>query len=65
MAAFTCPTLIIHGTDDATVPPDNSARRAADMIPHAQLIEYEGEPHGLAVTAKDRLSQDLLEFAAS
>jgi non-heme chloroperoxidase len=62
MAAFTVPTLIIHGTDDKTVPIDSSARVAAKLVPHAQYIEYEGEPHGLHATAKDRLNQDLLTF---
>jgi len=64
MAAFTMPTLIIHGTDDKTVPTGNSGRIAAKMIPHAAFVEYDGEPHGLHVTAKDRLNQDLLAFIA-
>ena len=58
------PTLIIHGTADKTVPIDPSARAAARGIPHAQLIEYDGEAHGLFATAPDRLSQDLLNFLA-
>ena len=62
LASFTVPTLIVHGTSDQTVPIDVSARAAARAIPHATLLEYEGEPHGLNVTAKDRLSADLLSF---
>ncbi len=62
MAAFTMPTLIIHGTADKTVPIDPSARAAAKAIPHAELIEYEGEPHGLFATAYERLNGDLLRF---
>ncbi len=65
MAAFTMPTLIIHGTADATVPIDSSGRVAARMIPHAKLIEYDDEPHGLPATAHARLSNDLLAFIAS
>lgn len=64
MAAFTVPTLLVHGTSDATVPIDCSARPAARLIPSATLLEYEGEPHGLHATAKDRLSDDLLRFCA-
>ena len=56
------PTLIIHGTADQTVPIDPSARAAARGIPHAQLIEYEGEAHGLFATAPDRLNADLIAF---
>jgi pimeloyl-ACP methyl ester carboxylesterase len=62
LAAFTMPTLIVHGTADQTVPIDLSARAAARAIPQAQLIEYEGEPHGLLATAKDRLTRDLISF---
>ena len=65
MAAFTMPTLIIHGTADATVPIDSSGRVAARMIPHAKLIEYDDEPHGIAATAGDRLTADLLAFIES
>ena len=62
MAAFTMPTLIVHGTGDKTVPIDVSAHHAAKLAPGARLIAYEGEPHGLMVTAKDRLNADLLSF---
>jgi non-heme chloroperoxidase len=63
LAAFAgVPTLIIHGTGDKTVPIDPSARAAARGIPHARLIEYDSEPHGLFATAPGRLNRDLLEF---
>jgi non-heme chloroperoxidase len=64
LAAFTMPTLIVHGTADKTVPIDVAGRAAAKGIPHADLIEYEGEPHGLFATAADRLTSDLLNFLA-
>ncbi|MEH3106566.1 MAG: alpha/beta hydrolase [Sphingomonas fennica] len=62
LPAFTVPTLIVHGTGDKTVPIDPSARAAAAGIPHAELIEYDGAPHGLNITEKDRLTADLLRF---
>lgn len=62
LASFNVPTLIIHGTQDAIVPIDTSARAAAKEIAGAQLIEYEGAPHGLFATHKQRLTQDLLQF---
>lgn len=62
LPSFTVPTLIVHGTSDQTVPIDPSARAAAAGIPHATLIEYDGEPHGLNITAKDRLTADLRAF---
>lgn len=65
LPAFRVPTLIIHGTADKTVPIDPTARAAARGIAGAQLIEYDGEPHGLNVTASDRLTGDLLSFLGS
>lgn len=62
MAAFKVPTLIIHGTDDKTVPIDASGRAAAIGIANATLIEYDGAAHGLQVTHKDQLSKDMLDF---
>ncbi len=62
MGAFEMPTLILHGTEDRTVPIDISARKAAAMIPHARLIEYEGAAHGILVTNKDEVARDLLAF---
>lgn len=59
---FDVPTLIIHGDDDQVVPIDASARAAAKLIDDATLIVYEGAPHGLTDTHKDRLNQDLLKF---
>jgi non-heme chloroperoxidase len=65
LAAFSVPTLIIHGTDDKTVPIDTSARQAVKGINNAQLIEYDGAPHGLFATHKEQLSNDLIKFLNS
>lgn len=62
MAHFRVPTLVIHGDDDATVPIDVSGRAAAAAIPGATLVVYEGAPHAVPFTHKDRLTQDLLRF---
>ena len=64
LAAFKVPTLIIHGTDDKIVPIDAAGRAAAKGISQATRIEYEGAPHGLFATEKDRLTRDLLQFLA-
>ena len=65
MAAFTIPTLIVHGVDDKTVPIDISARQAVKLVPSATLKEYDGEAHGLTTTAKDKLNADLIAFLGS
>ncbi len=62
LQSFKVPTLIIHGDADKTVPIDTSARKAAIGIPHAKLIEYEGAPHGLFASHKERLIADVLAF---
>jgi non-heme chloroperoxidase len=59
------PTLVIHGDDDQIVPIDATARRAAALLPQGRLVVYEGAPHGLPSTHKDRLNQDLLDFLRS
>ena len=60
--AVNVPTLIIHGDADKTVPIQASSSRTAKMIPHAICKVYEGAPHGLFITEKKRLNQDLVEF---
>jgi non-heme chloroperoxidase len=56
------PALVIHGDDDQIVPIVASAQRSSKIIPKATLKIYEGAPHGLPTTHKDRLNQDLLTF---
>jgi len=62
LASFNVPTLIIHGTEDKTVPIEASARLAAKGIAQSTLIEYAGSPHGLFVTDREKLTRDLLAF---
>jgi len=62
LARMTVPTLVIHGTGDATVPIQISGRRSAALIANAELLEYEGEPHCLLATAPQRLNEDLISF---
>lgn len=62
LSSFTVPTLLIHGTDDATVPIDASSRRAVREIPGAVLVELDGAPHGLFATHRDRLAAELVAF---
>ena len=62
LASFTVPTLIIHGTADKNVPIGPTGQSAARGIPGSKLIEYDGAPHGVLATHKDRVSADLLSF---
>jgi len=65
LAAFKVPTLIVHGTDDKTVPIAASGRAAARGIADTTLLEYDGAPHGLFATHKERFTRDLLAFVKS
>lgn len=64
LSKFTMPTLVIHGTKDATVPIDITAREVAKAVPHAELIEYEGSAHGVFASDKSRLIEDIRAFLA-
>lgn len=59
---FNRPTLIVHGADDQIVPVEISARVVARMLPFAHLNIYEGAPHGVTFTHRERLNADLLDF---
>jgi pimeloyl-ACP methyl ester carboxylesterase len=57
------PTLIIHGDDDKIVPIASSSNLTAQMVKDSRFIVYEDAPHGLFVTDRERLNNDLLTFA--
>ncbi|WP_260483599.1 alpha/beta fold hydrolase [Sphingomicrobium flavum] len=59
---FDRPTLVIHGTKDKTVPIDATARVVADKVKQAKLIEYDGSPHAVFATDKERLIDDVKNF---
>ncbi len=59
---FDVPTLIIHGDDDQIVPIGITAHVAEKLVRGAVLSVYEGAPHGLPVTHRDRVNADLLAF---
>ncbi|NVM79824.1 non-heme chloroperoxidase [Duganella sp. SG902] len=59
------PTLFIHGDDDQIVPIGAAAKAAVKLVKNASLLVYEGAPHGLPTTHKDKLNADLLVFIQS
>jgi non-heme chloroperoxidase len=63
MRAVTLPTLIVHGAKDQVSPLEKTAKKAAELIPGCELKVYEEAPHGLVITHRDRLAQDILAFA--
>ena len=62
---FDVPTLIVHGDDDQIVPVAASAKRSSKIVEGSVLKVYEGAPHGLTATHKERFNADLLAFIRS
>jgi non-heme chloroperoxidase len=62
LKGITLPTLILHGTADQSAPLDLTGRKTAALVPNSRLTLYEGAPHGLFITHKDRVNEDLLAF---
>lgn len=59
------PTLVLHGDDDQIVPIADSALMTSKIVANAKLVVYEGAPHGLCTTMKDRVNDELLAFIKS
>jgi pimeloyl-ACP methyl ester carboxylesterase len=56
------PTLVVVGTADALTPP-RDARRIAEMVPDARLVEFEGGGHMLMYERSDELDALIMDFA--
>ena len=56
------PTLFLHGDDDQIVPIADSAMLSVKLVKNGLLKVYEGAPHGMCTTLKDRVNADLLAF---
>jgi len=55
------PTLVLHGTDDRVLPPENG-RLLAEGIPGADLVTFEGGSHLFFVERDERVTDELQEF---
>ncbi|TDH63838.1 alpha/beta hydrolase [Dankookia rubra] len=64
LARIDVPTLVLHGSDDQIVPIAASAMLSSRMIRGATLKVYDGAPHGMCTTLKDRVNAELLSFIA-
>jgi pimeloyl-ACP methyl ester carboxylesterase len=63
VAAIDVPALVVHGTVDASAPIALTGEPTAALLPRGRVAVYDGAPHGLYVTHRDRLNADLLAFA--
>ncbi len=56
------PTLIVHGDKDASAPISITGARTARLIANCCFTVYEGAPHAIVLTHRERFLSDLLEF---
>jgi pimeloyl-ACP methyl ester carboxylesterase len=62
-AGLTMPVLVLHGTEDTTVPLAYGEELHA-TVPHSQLITYAGAGHNYLVDAGDQPNADVIAFLA-
>ena len=56
------PTLIIHGDADKTVPIQATGDETSEILTDAKYFVYEGAPHGLWYTERNKLNMDIIDF---
>ena len=56
------PTLVIHGSGDATVPFEGSGKRTHAAISGSELVVIDDAPHGFNVSHAEEFNAALLEF---
>jgi non-heme chloroperoxidase len=57
-----CGPAFLHGDDDQIVPIAASAMLSSRIVKGAKLKVYKGGSHGMCVTQKDEVNEDLLAF---
>jgi non-heme chloroperoxidase len=62
LSAMTMPTLIIQGDKDEVCLLELSGRKLAEAISGSELRIYQGAPHGIVLTHRDRFTGDLLRY---
>ena len=65
MSAINVPALVIHGDADNIVPIKPTGEHASQLIPDSIYKVYNGAPHGLLVTERDKFNKDLVDFIKS
>jgi non-heme chloroperoxidase len=62
LAGFDVPTLVVHGTADASTPLDLTGRKVVELLPRGALATIEGAGHGLYVNDAERVLAELHRF---
>jgi len=64
LSQINVPTLFVHGADDKVVY-TTASKRAADLVPGAELFIYEDAGHALFLDVPGRFNHDVKTFARS
>lgn len=62
LAKIKVPTMVIHGTGDEIVPIKVAGDQTAEMVANARYHKYDGAPHALFYTHREKLNADLTAF---
>lgn len=65
LAQLNMPTLIVHGDKDASAPLPLTGAKTAKLVKGSRLVVYEGAPHALVLTHRERLLADISAFMAT
>lgn len=65
LAELSLPTLILHGDKDASAPLPLTGAKTAKLIKGSRLVVYEGAPHALVLTHRERVLSDIAAFIAT
>jgi len=65
LRAIEAPALIIHGDRDASAPLPLTGARTQKLLRNSSLSVYEGAPHALPLTHRDRFLADVAAFSKS
>lgn len=60
-AAITMPVLVLHGDEDKAVPVEEG-RKIAEILPHADYVEFQGAGHNYLVAANAASTAAFLDF---
>ena len=58
------PTLVVHGTEDRSLPYESTAKRLPGLINDLTLVTVEGGPHNIGWTHPDEVNAGLLDVLA-
>jgi pimeloyl-ACP methyl ester carboxylesterase len=59
------PTLILRGDKDASAPLPLTGVKTQKLIKGSRLVVYEGVPHALTLTHRERVLADIASFVAT